>query len=215
MTAPLLTIIGGGEHARVVIETARTRPELWFVDGFADMQACEETQQRLGVAWLGHDAAVLARSNADRAYLLGVGAIGVGDTRRRIVDRYMAAGARFASLVHAHAWVSPTAQLAQGVVVLAGAIVQSGAQIGEHVVVGSGAIIEHDVKLGAFVQTGPGVVIGGGAVVGDGSYLGLRSCVRDHVTIGAGVMVGMGAVVTANVADGAVMLGVPARPRAR
>ena len=214
MSARGLTIIGGGEHARVVIETARTRPDLWQVEGFADPDWCEETQRRLEVSWLGDDARVLARcDDKERLYVLGVGAIGAGDARFRIVKRYHAAGACFASLVHVHAWVSPTAQLGVGTVVFAGAVVQSGAQIGDHAVVGSGAIIEHDVKLGAFAQTGPGALVGGGTVIGDGSYLGLGACVRDHLTIGSGVMVAMGAVVTADVTDGAVVVGVPARSR--
>jgi acetyltransferase EpsM len=212
VSAASLTIIGGGEHARVVIETARTHPELWRVDGFADPQPCEETQRRFGIAWLGDDAAALARTG-ERLYVLGVGEVGVGDARRRIIERYVGAGARFATLAHAHAWVSTTAHVGEGAVVFAGAIIQSGARIGAHAVVGSGAVIEHDVTLGAFVQTGPGALVGGGTVVGDGSYLGLGSCVRDHVTIGVGVMVAMGAVVVANVADGVVVAGVPARPR--
>lgn len=213
MSARRLTVIGGGEHARVVIETARTEPERWIVEGFADTHPCEETQQRLGVAWLGGDDEVLARPAADRLYVLGIGSIGVDDRRRRIVERYAAAGARFATIVHARAWVSPTAKLDEGAVVLAGAIVQSGARLGLHTLVGSGTVVEHDVTLGDFVQTGPGVILGGGASVGTGAYLGLGACVRDHVTVGAGVLVAMGAVVTADVVSGARVMGVPARAR--
>lgn len=205
-----LVVIGGGEHARVVIEAARTQPARWQVEGFADPQPCPETQQRLGVAWLGDDAAVRARPG-ERRYVLGVGAVGVSDLRQAIAARY--AGARFAAIVHERAWVSPTAHVEDGAVVFAGAVIQSGARIAAHAVVGSGTIVEHDVELGAFVQTGPGVVIGGGARIGEGSYLGLGACVRDHVAIGARVMVAMGAVVTSAVADGTVVIGVPARPR--
>jgi len=206
-----LVVIGGGEHARVVIETARSCPSQWSVDGFADPNPCEDTQQRLGVRWLGDDAAVIGRPGL--MFVLGIGAVGVGDARRQIVERYAAAGGRFAALVHAAAWVSPSARIAEGAVVFAGAVVQSGADVGAHAVVGTRAVIEHDVRLGAFVQAGPGVVTGGGAKIGDGSYLGLGACVRDHVTIGERALIAMGAVVTADVADGATVLGVPARAR--
>jgi acetyltransferase EpsM len=207
-----LVVIGGGEHARVVIEAARTRPDLWTVEGFVDPLSCDDTQKRLGVTWLGDDTS-LDKLTGDRRYVLGVGAVGVGDVRRSIVERYRAAGAQFATIVHSHAWVSPTAVLDEGAVVFAGAIVQTGAHVGAHAVVGTSCVVEHDVSLGAFVQLGPGAILGGGASVGEGSYLGLGSRVRDHISIGARVMVGMGAVVTAGVADGAVVVGIPARTR--
>ncbi len=212
MTALALTVIGGGEHARVVIETARSQPGTWHVEGFADPAPCEETCRRLAVTRLGDDVEVLGRPG-ERRYVLGVGSVGVGRVRRAIADRYASAGAGFGAIVHSRAWVSPTAIVEEGAVILAGAIVQSGSRIGTHAVVGSGTIVEHDVELGAFVQTGPGVVIGGGAIVGADTYLGLGACVRDHVTIGASVVVAMGAAVVADVARGAAVYGVPARPR--
>ncbi|HLL21976.1 MAG TPA: NeuD/PglB/VioB family sugar acetyltransferase [Kofleriaceae bacterium] len=199
-----VAVIGGGEHARVVIETARSVH--LAIEGFLDPRPCEDTQQRLGVPWLGDDAV-----RDDLAYVLGVGGAGIDNVRARLVDRY--ATATFVAIVHANAWVSPTARVHAGAVVLAGAVIQSGAEIGPHAIVGSGAVIEHDVVLGAFVQAAPGVVIGGGAHIGDGSYLGIRACVRDHVTIGARTLVGMGAVVTSGVDAGLVVMGVPARVR--
>lgn len=205
VTDPLV-VIGGSEHARVVIEAARSCGNRWEIEGFVDPRPCEATQQRLGVRWLGDD-----HLREDAIYVLGVGAVGVSDVRPNIIQRY--AGARFAAIVHERAWVSSTASIADGAVVLAGAIVQSGAQVGAHAVVGAGTIVEHDVTLGAFVQTGPGVVIGGGVAVGDGSYLGLGARIRDHITIGKRAMIAMGAVVTANVGGGAVMLGIPARAK--
>lgn len=199
-----LVVIGGGEHARVVIETARALG--LEVEGFTDPQPCEETQRRLGVRWLGGDTV-----RDDVRYVLGVGAVGTGDLRARIVARY--ASAQFATLVHPRAWVSPTATLGDGTVVLAGAVIQIGARIGAHAVIGSSCVIEHDVTLGAFVQAGPGVILGGGVTVGEGAYLGLGARVRDHVAIGDRALVGMGAVVTTDVAPDTTVLGIPARPR--
>ena len=212
MTARALVVIGGGEHARVVVEAARTRPEEWTVEGFLDPRPCEDTQRRLGVPWLGDDPA-LDPLRTDRSYVLGVGAVNVGSARSAIVDRYRAAGARFATIIHAHAWVSPTAIVAEGAVVFAGAIVHTGAHVGAHTVIGASCVVEHDVSLGAYVQLGPGAVVGGGTSVGERSFLGLGCRVRDHISIGARTMIAMGAVVTSDVGDGVVVVGVPARTR--
>jgi len=211
MSAQALVVIGGGEHARVVIEAARSRPDLWDVSGFVDPEPCEETATRLGLRRLGGDDWV-ASTGARPWLVLGVGAVGISRRRETIVAGYAARAAKWATIVHAAAWVSPTAALGPGAVVMAGAVVNSGARLGPHVVVNTGAVVEHDVVVGAFVQLGPAAAVGGGAVVEAGCYLGLGCRVRDHVRIGPEALVGMGAVVVGDVEGGAVVAGLPAQP---
>ena len=38
-----LIVVGGGEHARVVIEAARSQPARWEILGFTDPRPCPET----------------------------------------------------------------------------------------------------------------------------------------------------------------------------
>jgi acetyltransferase EpsM len=205
-----LVIVGGGEHARVLVEAARSRPDAWIVVGFVDPRPVPETRD-LGVEWLGDDERALASARPEQAYALGVGAIGVSPVRERIARRYDAAGVRWATVVHATAFVSPTAVLGDGAAVLAGAIVNTRARIGRHAVVNTGAVVEHDVSVGDFTQIGPAAAIGGGTEIGGSCYLGLGCRVRDHVRVGDGALVAMGAVVVAAVPAGAVVKGVPAK----
>ena len=205
-----LIIIGGGEHARVVIEAARSLTG-WNILGFVDPLPCDETAARMKVARLGDDAAIGRHAKA--ALVLGIGTAGLDDRRQNAVAGLSVAPERWATVIHAAAWVSPTATIAAGSVVLAGAVVNSGARIGRHCIVNSRACIEHDATLGDFVHAAPGSIVAGGASVGDGSYLGIGSLIRDHRTIGRACLVGMGAAVTGNFGDGAVLVGVPARPR--
>jgi acetyltransferase EpsM len=211
-----LVVVGGGEHARVVIEAARTRPEAWQVLGIVDPGPALRTRQLLGVEHLGDDDDLAGQidrlEDALRPWcVLGfVGSDGES-ARARAVER-LGPAARWATVVHERAWVSPSAQLGEGSVVLAGAIVNAGAIIGRHAIVNSGAVLEHDVVLGDHVHIGPGAILGGGSRTGSGAVLGLGSLVRDHVEIGSGATVGMGAVVVADVAPGTVVVGSPARP---
>lgn len=194
--APLV-LIGGGEHARVVAEAARSTGQ-FDLRGFVDPNPCEETAIRLTLPRLGDDTALTPSTLA----VLGVGAIGPSTLRRRIVDNATPRIRGWATVIHSTAWVSPSAGLAEGTVVLAGAVVNSGARIGRHCVINSGAIVEHDVALGEFVQVAPGAVLGGGVRVDHDSFVGLGAAVRDHVRIGAGVFIGMGVTVVADVLDG-------------
>ncbi len=208
-----LLVVGGGEHARVVIEAARSQGGCWAEIVFCDAQECAVTRERLGVARIGGDAEGLALAGKGGVeVVIGVGNVGVSPVRARIAKSYADAGARFAVVIDARAIVSPTARVGAGALIMPGAIVNTGAVIGAHCVLNTGAIVEHDVVLGDFANVGPGAAIGGGSSVGVGSYLGLGSRVRDHVRIGSAVIVGMGSVVPADIEDGRTVMGVPARP---
>lgn len=210
-----LICIGGGEHARVVLEAALSRPDWFRVLGFVDDKPCAPTLQRLGVPRLGNDErgiALLGEAPEVR-FVLGIGAVGGSGPREAILRRYFEANATFAPVVHARAYVAPSATVEEGVFVAAGAVVNTSAYLGIHAVVNTGAIVEHDVSLGAFSQVGPGAVLGGGVILEDHAYIGLGARVRDHVRVGRAAVVGMGAVVTRSVSPEQVVVGVPAVPR--
>src|SRR6185436_12961476 len=104
-----------GEHARVVAEAARSGGR-FTPAGFVDPQPCAETVSRLGLPRLGGDEAMgtLAHLHA----VLGIGGVNTA-VRRRVVDRTTGSVAGWAAIVHATAWVSPTATVAEGAVIMA------------------------------------------------------------------------------------------------
>lgn len=57
-----------------------------------------------------------------------------------------------------------------------------------------------------------GAVISGSVTVGDGVEISPGAVLRDKISIGSGARIGLGAVVTANVPEGTLVAGVPARP---
>lgn len=214
MTARPLIIVGGGGHAEVVADAARSRPETWHVLG-SSVPAGVAAVDAADLPILGDDEAVARRVAATDpserpALVLGFG--GPAVTRRGAVAAY-GPDAEWAVIVHATAWVSPSARLGPGTVVLAGATVNAGAVVGRHVIVNTRAVVEHDVRLGDGVHLAPGAVIGGGTSIGEDTVIGLGAAVRDHIEIGARSVVGMGAVVVAALADDVTVMGVPARPR--
>jgi acetyltransferase EpsM len=205
---PPVIVIGGGEHARVVIEVLRAAARHRLL-GFVADDAGEETRRRFGIARLGDESALAGHPGA--LGLLGFGALATRLRRPEAATRLGPWLAGWATAVHPTAWVSPTAEIGEGTVVMAGAVVQTGARIGRHCVLNTGSIVEHDAVLEDQVQLAPRVTIGGGVRVGTVAYLGLGAVIRDHVVVGREATVGMGAVVVRDVAPHARVIGLPAR----
>lgn len=189
--------MGAGSHAREVAECAEPRrvafravdPE-YLLTGRSELISIDTMDP-------GHLA------------LPVIAAVGAPGLRRRLVTRW--GGTAFARAVSTHAWISPSATLDDGVVVLAGAAVSSGVHLGEHVVVNLGATVSHDSRLGAFATLSPGAHVAGSCVLGDGVFLGVGAVVSNSVSIADGVIVGAGAVVLTDLLEPGTYVGIPAR----
>ena len=202
---PALSLLGAGDHARVVAAAAAL--------GGIRLRGCWGDVRGAGLPLLGSDADLSERPEewrSARFHLAFVGAPG-STARRAAAARWDAAGLAWLTIVHPGALVDPGADVEAGAYVGPGAIVNTGARVGRHAVINSAAVIEHDVRIGAGAHVAPGAVIGGGAVIGAWAFVGLGSRIRDHVEVGEAAVVAMGAVVAASVPPGATVRGVPAR----
>jgi UDP-3-O-[3-hydroxymyristoyl] glucosamine N-acyltransferase len=79
--------------------------------------------------------------------------------------------------------------------------------LGEETVADNLAYIAHDVQIGRQVQICALANILGRTVVGDNAYVGPSAVIKNGLTIGARAKVSIGAVVTQDVAEGAVVSG--------
>jgi UDP-perosamine 4-acetyltransferase len=207
---PLLGV-GAGGHARVVLEAVRLQ------GGYEALAFLDPRLELLGTSVLGvpitGDDSLLERYHADGVRDAFVGLGGAHDTRprRRLCDLVVSSGFRLVTIVHPAAAVSESAELAGGATILAMAVVGAGARVGANAIVNSGAVVEHDCVLGDYVHVASGATLASEVVVGDGAHVGAGSVIRQGIRIGEGAIVGAGAAVIADVPDGVVVAGVPAR----
>lgn len=71
--------------------------------------------------------------------------------------------------------------------------------------------VGHDTRFESYIQINPGVQIGGAVSVEEGVLIGSGSTIRRGLKIGKSSTVGSGLVVFAKVANGATVMGNPAR----
>lgn len=208
MTA--LIILGAGGHARVIAETALAQgcfSQIAFLDDRVPQHFDQSTV--LGFPLLGPLKRVFEPSilQAFPAALVG---IGHSATRLFWLEQLGRIGYKRPLLIHPMAWVSPSASLGHGTVVLAQATVQAEAKIGSGAILNTGCSVDHDVFLADGVHVCPGARLAGGVHVGLRSFIGIGACVIQQKSIGSDVIVGAGAAVVDNLPDGITAVGVPA-----
>lgn len=208
MSRPLV-IIGGGGHARSVIDAAVAAGR--EVRGILERPGAQSGDIQ-GVPVLGGDELIygLART-CD--FLVGVGSVGSMAVRERLHQSVIAAGGTLAVLVAPSAYVSATAALGPGTVVLRNAVVGPGAEIGAGCIINTGAIVEHDAVVEDFCHVATGAILNGAGRLGRSSMVGSRSVVLQCVSVAPETVIGAGAVVTRNINLPGVYVGAPARPK--
>lgn len=207
----LCIVIGGGGHARVVLDALRAADAaLAYV--VLDANTDRTGSELDGVPVAGTDARLpeLARTES-ACFVVGVGGVGDNRARRRIFDHAVSCGIAPMSVIHPSAIVSSLARLAAGSQLLAGSILNPGAVIGANAIVNTGAIVEHDCEIGEHSHIATGARLCGAVRVGTGAHVGAGATIRQGLRVGDWALVGAGAVVVGDVRPGVVAVGVPAR----
>ena len=130
--------------------------------------------------------------------------IGNNTVRQKIANQL---NCDFATAIHPSAIISPSAQIAEGSVVMQGAIVQADAQIGKHCIINTGATVDHECVIGDYAHISPNATLCGNVHVGEGTQIGAGSVVVPNVKIGKWSLICAGSVVTKDIPDYCIAAG--------
>lgn len=205
-----IVILGGGGHARVLIDLIRVVNE-YEIAGILDSRLNKE-DTIAGIPIVGGDDMLHGLfSDGITLACIGVGSVGDNSIRKRLYEKVKQVGFAVPCLVHPKAVTSDGSRICEGVQVMAGTVIQSNAFIGENSIINSGAIVDHDCVVGKHVHISPGAVLSGGVILGERVFIGAGATVIQGVKIGSNALVSAGAVVIRDVPDGAKVMGVPAK----
>lgn len=213
-----IVVVGAGGQARDtawLIEELARAGEPYRFSGFvlSDLKFLgpRDSRDRLlgDFAWLDQHA-----SEVD-AVALGIGTPAV---RLAVAERLTREWPRleWPSLVHPSAQLDrQSAELGRGTMIACGTAGTVNLKLQDFALVNVGCTLGHEATIGRGSVINHGASISGGVVLGDGVLVGTGARVLQYLEVGSGATVGAGAVVTKNVRQGAVVVGIPARPLER
>ncbi|ANU37667.1 acetyltransferase [Vibrio scophthalmi] len=199
-------ILGASGHGKIVAEVAELNGyhSIVFFDDRWPALSCIEGWEVVG----GTEDLIDTALNYDNVAV----AIGCNETRLSKYSLLLEKGANCTPLVHPSAIVSRYADLGEGSVVMAGAIVNSFSRIGKACIINTSSTVDHDCIIADGVHISPGGHLAGAVQVGRASWLGIGSNVKQLIKIGSNAVVAAGATVIRDVLDNQTVVGVPAKP---
>lgn len=209
MNVTKLIIVGAGGLGREVHSWLKDWVEHnsgYMIGGFLD-------DGSLSLNRFNHYADILSTIDAyepaeDERLLV---AIGKPSDKKFVVEKLLAKGAQFFTLIHPTAIVGENVKIGRGVLVCPFSVLSVDLTIGDFVTVNSLCTVGHDTHIGDFSTLSGHCDLTGGAVLEEEVFMGSRSSVLPKVRVGKGAVVGAGSVVLRAVKPGDVVFGVPAK----
>ncbi|WP_158509659.1 NeuD/PglB/VioB family sugar acetyltransferase [Limnochorda pilosa] len=202
-----MLLLGAGGHGRAVADAASAAG--WHIAGFLDDHATEAPWTGASILGAIDTLPTILQAHPEWSVIV---TLGDNRERRSVVERFAGIPIRFATVLAPSAYVSPTASVEPGSIVMHHAVVHAGSRIGPHAILNTGATIDHDCEIGEYGHISPGVHLAGTVKVEREAHVGIGASVIPGVRIGARAVVGAGAAVISDVPAGVTVVGVPARP---
>jgi len=214
----IYAIVGAGGYGREVIPLVK---EALQSAGTTDVQVLFVDDGEVPATINGYEV-VSSEAFAQRAAQKKFFNVAIADSkvRERVVEKMLALGAEPFMVKAGNVVMLDANEVAEGAVLCPFTTITSNATIGKYFHANIYAYVAHDCVIGDYVTFAPAVKCNGNVVIEDHVYVGTGAIIKQGragkpLRIGQGAVVGMGAVVTKDVAPGAVVVGNPAKPLAR
>jgi sugar O-acyltransferase (sialic acid O-acetyltransferase NeuD family) len=200
-------IFGSGAQGRIVLDILRTQDNLSKISFIDDNSLLWGKNINGAIVKGGTEYLIKQDSSAFKAII----ALGDPNLRKKIFNSLTEKGVQFTNAVHPSAVIMPSAKIGLGNMIFAGAIINTNSVIGNCTIINTTAVIEHDCIVEDFASISPGVQVGGRVNIKNSAFIGTGAIILARKNIGTFAVVAAGAIVTKDVEDRTLVMGIPAK----
>ncbi|MHB2153599.1 acetyltransferase [Calditrichota bacterium GD2] len=204
MTKKVIIIGAGGHGAEIdeyVLYNQKMIPDYELkVVGFLDDNPDNYYHYKLSAPLLGGIKTHIVKK--DHFYVIGIANL---NYRKMFVEQYLHQGAQFISIIHATAYISPSASIGEGVVIGPMANIGPNVKVGNFTLINSRCSLGHDTIVGAYNFISPNVCFSGFTKIGDSNLFGINSATIPGIIVGNNNKIAAGMVLHRNVGNDEVV----------
>ena len=202
-----IVIIGAGGFGREVhwlIEEINSQSPTWNFLGYVDEGLDVGTQ--VGKSEVIGDLTWLKNQS-----LNVVCAIGDPLTKRNVLSKIEESTNQYPTLIHPDVRYSDQVTIGEGCIICSGSILTVDIKIGKHVIINLDSTVGHDATIGNYSTILPSVNVSGNVIINECVSVGTGAKIIQQLSIGKNTIIGAGAIVTKDIPENVVAVGMPAK----
>lgn len=179
--AKKIILIGGGGHCKSCIDVIEQEGS-FNIEGVLDVKK-KVGGKILDYRVIGTDEDIPDLVKDGHLFFITLGHILNAEKRISIFNSLKAMGLKIPTITSPTAYISRTAKIGEGTIIMHHALINSDAVIGSNCIINSKALIEHDAIVNDHCHISTATIINGGVRVGAGSFVGSGATTKQNTSI--------------------------------
>ena len=204
-TLPGIVLLGAGGHCQACIDVIETEGRC-RVAALVDLPA--NLGQKVGAYTIEYTDSDLPELLAQYPNaLVTLGQIKNASLRIKLFQTLLNLNASLPSPISPLAYVSKSASLGEGSIVMHHALLNSGATVGQNCIINTKALLEHGASVGDHCHISTAAVLNGEVTIENACFIGSNATIAEGVRIGHTSLVAASAIVMRNVPPHSIVKG--------